>query len=322
MLMFMADQNSGPWRAPQKQPTPQQAPALVSAQPSPHSFDMGASQPQYGATQWAGHPPATETQAQKKRNVIGIIALVIAILGTILACTPGAAILGWILLPFGFVLGLVGLFISGTSKATAIAAVIISILGTIAGVIFFIAVIDSAVSDAFGPGDVTVSSPDSNPAGIAGIAGIAGDAGSADSAQTDSVGTRESPARIGDTLSSGNWEVVVNSFTRNATAEVMAANMFNDPPPAGAQYALANITATYQGADSGNASSIGMSWVSDAGNVVRWYDNPAVTPDPLEGELYNGASLTGNLKVAIPEIETGLIRLDIGFGTEIFVDVG
>ncbi|WP_314035783.1 DUF4352 domain-containing protein [Dietzia sp. CH92] len=244
-----------------------------------------------------------------------MVALIVAVLGTIMSVVPGAAIVGWILLPFGFILGLVGLFMSGKPKGTSISAVIVSIVGTIVAMAFFVTVVGDAFDEAFDD-EVTVSQPGSGSSG----AGAVADSSDADS--DDSTGSRTNPSAIGDVLSSDEWEVVVNSFTRNATDQVMAANMFNDPPPPGSQYALVNLTATYIGDESGHADFLSAAFVTDAGNVIRDYDHSAVTPDPLEGELYTGASATGNIDLAIPEGESGLLRLELGtFGGEVFVAV-
>lgn len=270
----------------------------------------------YGSQPPPGYLPSSGETVPKKRNTIGIIALVIAIIGAIFAVVPGAAILGWILLPFGFILGLVGLFISGAPKGTAIAAIIVSIIGTIAGFIFFIAVVDTAFTDAFGSPEVAVSQA-GDAEGVDNVAAAPlADTGNA------TAGTRDNPASIGETLTTSDWEVVVNGFTRNATDEVMAENPFNDPPPAGSQYALVNVTATYLGDDSSLADFISAAWVNEAGNVIHSYDYSAVVPNDLEGELYSGASATGNIEIAIPDGESGLVRLDMGFGTKVFVSVG
>lgn len=274
--------------------------------------------PQYGYPAY-GNVPFPGDEPAKKRNTLGIIALVVAILGAIMSVVPGAAIIGWILLPFGFIMGLVGLFASGKPKGSAIAAVIVSILGTIMAMAFFVTVIGDAFDSAFDD-PVAVSRSDSGDTGGSGgsggeVAAVAGDSG-------DDVGTRDNPAAIGDVLGTGDWKVVVNSFTRNATDQVMAANMFNDLPPAGSQYALVNLTATYVGDESGYADFLSVSFVTDGGNVIRSFDNIAVTPEPLEGELYPGASATGNVSLAIPEVESGLLRLELSmFGGEVFVAV-
>ena len=272
----------------------------------------GGPPPQYGFPAY-GNAPFPGEEPAKKRNTLGIIALVVAILGAIMSVVPGAAIIGWILLPFGFIMGLVGLFASGKPKGSAIAAVIVSILGTIMAVAFFVTVIGDAFDSAF---DDTVAVSRSDSGGSDGeAAAVAGDSG-------DDVGSRDNPAAIGDVLGTGDWKVVVNSFNRNATDQVMAANMFNDLPPAGSQYALVNLTATYVGDESGHADFLSVSFVTDGGNVIRSYDNMAVTPEPLEGELYTGASATGNVSLAIPEGESGLLRLELSmFGGEVFVAV-
>lgn len=257
--------------------------------------------------------PANHTeQAPKKRNVLGIIALSIAIIGAIFACVPGALIVGWVLLPFGFILGLVALFISGTSKRSAIAAVLVSVLGTIVGFLVFIVVVDDAVSSAF-ESDVTVSSPSGEDSGQV-SAPLFGNPESA-------TGTRANPAALGDTLSTDDWDIVVTSFTRNATAEVMAENPFNDAPPAGSQYALVTLTVTYTGNESGLADFISAAWVTESGNVITSYDNLAVAPDSLGGELYTGATASGNIVIAVPDGDSGLLRVDPGFIDEVFVKV-
>ena len=274
----------------------------------------GGPPPPYGSPGY-GNAPFTGGEPVKKRNTVGIIALVVAVLGAIMSVVPGAAIVGWILLPFGFILGVVGLFMSGRAKGTAIAAVIVSIVGTIMAMAFFVTVVGDAFDNAFDE-NVTVARSDSGDSSSFGSEAAAGESGGA-------VGTRANPSAIGDTLRTEEWEVVVNSFTRNATDQVMAANMFNDPPPAGSQYALVNITATYVGDESGLADFISAAFVTDGGNVIRSYDHSAVTPEPLEGELYTGASATGNIDLAIPEGESGLLRLDLGTfgGGEVFVAV-
>ncbi len=315
-----------PDHRPGSEPTPQPQYAYTGATGTPGQYggpagpqaQYGGPPPQFDSSAYGNGPFPGEQQPPKQRNTIGIIALAVAILGAIMSVVPGAAIVGWILLPFGFILGLVGLFMRGKPKGTAIGAVIVSIIGTIMAMVFFVAVVSDAFDSAFDE-DVTVAQ--------SGSGGSGGSGGSETEAAADNggsdIGTRANPSAIGDVLGTDDWEVVVNSFTRNATEQVMAANMFNDPPPPGSQYALANLTATYVGDDSGRAGSIDVSFVTDAGNVIRSFDNAAVTPEPLEGELYNGASATGNIDLAIPEGEQGLLRVELGTfgGGEVFVAV-
>jgi hypothetical protein len=65
------------------------------------------------------------------------------------------------LLPIAFILGIVGLFLSGKAKGTSIAAVIVSIIGTAVGVVVFLTVASDAFKDAFHKSDLSASSPTS-----------------------------------------------------------------------------------------------------------------------------------------------------------------
>ncbi len=82
--------------------------------------------------------PVQQPPVPTERNVVGIIALIAGILGFIFACIPpGALIVGWVLLPVAFVLGVVGVCLSGKDKGTSIAAICLSIVGVIVGVVVF-----------------------------------------------------------------------------------------------------------------------------------------------------------------------------------------
>ena len=100
--------------------------------------------------------------------MVGIISLVCAIVGFIFACIPGALIIGWILLPIAFILSLVSLFLKGKKKGTGVAGLIISIVGTLVGVLVFFAVVATAFDDATSGGELEYSTPaqlaSSNPA--------------------------------------------------------------------------------------------------------------------------------------------------------------
>src|SRR5690625_5746091 len=92
------------------------------------------------------HPPAEQ---HKTRNTVGLIALITAIVGAVFAVIPGALIIGWILLPIAFILSIVSLFLKNQKRGQGIAALIISVIGTVIGVIVFFAVVTTAVDEAF-----------------------------------------------------------------------------------------------------------------------------------------------------------------------------
>lgn len=117
-------------------PHPQSGPTFPQGAPAP----VGTPTPQAGPPSSGGKGP---------RNIPALVALVLAVLGTILALVHGVMILGWVLLPAAFILSIVGLVQHGRPKGMAIAALVLSILGTVAGVIAFASAVGNAVDDAF-----------------------------------------------------------------------------------------------------------------------------------------------------------------------------
>lgn len=109
----------------------------------------GYGQPQYPQSQY-GHPASSggpQGSQPRKNNVVGIIALVVGIIGLVCACIPGIMILGWLLLPVAFILGIISLFLKG-KKWPGIVGLVLSVLGSILGVVVFLVVMAHSVSDA------------------------------------------------------------------------------------------------------------------------------------------------------------------------------
>jgi len=100
--------------------------------------------------------PSPDPAKSAKPHVLGVIALVAAVVGFVFACIPGALIVGWVLLPIAFILSLVALFQSGR-KWPAITGLILSIVGTIVGVIVFLVAVADAVDDAVRNDDSSAS---------------------------------------------------------------------------------------------------------------------------------------------------------------------
>lgn len=233
----------------------------------------------------------------KERNVIGIIALVCAVLGLILSCIKGILLLGWILLPIGFILGVVGLFPKNKAKGTALGAVVTSIIGFIVAAVVFTMVIDDAFNDAFNK-ETTVTNEGNRGAVRPG----APTEGQNVTAEGGDGSTRENPLPIGATLSSDEWEVTVNSVDLAATEAVMAHNPYNEEPAPGQTYVMANVTATYTGDNpQGEMPFVHIEYVTPQGNTVDGY--AAVVPEPfdLAETLFNGASTTGNFAFLVDE---------------------
>lgn len=280
--------------------------------------------------------PSGQQPADKQRNTIGTVALIVAIVGFIFACIPGALILGWILLPIAFILSIVGLAQSGKKKGTSIAAIILSIVGTIIGILVVIFGIATAIDDAFESDPVEIVENEEGEAaeGVEAttddpeedVAEAKDEAEPQDEAQEDEeaeLGSRANPVALGETFSSRDWEITLISFNHDATDEVLSANALNDKPEAGHVYGLAEIEVTYIGDDSGIPwLDISVSYVTENGNTRS---SEGVAPEPTMmdmDELYEGASSSGNVSFEIPEGDEGMLRFTPGFlGDDVFVAI-
>lgn len=182
----------------------------------------------WNGTNWTeAPPPSAQPAVSKERNVPGLIALVLGIIGFIFACIPGALIIGWVLLPVAFILGVVGLLLSGKTKGTSIAAVIVSVVGVVVGVTVLLVVVQDAFEDAFSESNL---SPSSDPGASSPPSGAASTPGG--ESDGSGAGSRENPLPTGETVSSDNWEITLGA-PYEAGAEIAAENPFNDPPEPG-----------------------------------------------------------------------------------------
>ncbi|MDO4259426.1 MAG: hypothetical protein Q4C87_07900 [Actinomycetaceae bacterium] len=256
----------------------------------------------------------------KERNTLGIVALAISIIGFIFACIPGFLIIGWLLLPIGFILGIVAAVLKGKAKWPGIAAIIISVVGTIVGILVFLFVVGNAVDQALNE-DVTSTVPGASQSGTeTSTAAPADNAASTSSAPDSSTsnsdgkqGTRENPLPLGTELSSKDWKVTINSVDLNATEAITSFNTFNQPADPGQTYILVNATFTYIGNDPNGAIPFTLiEYVTPQGNTHSSVEKPLVAPDAIDmSTLYSGASVTGNIPLAVPSegLEQGVLAV-------------
>ncbi|WP_429387383.1 hypothetical protein [Paenarthrobacter sp. TE4293] len=283
--------------------TTPELPGAGSQQPSPHpqhpQFAQG--QPQYpqgpGVPLYSDQVPPPNTK--KQLNIVGLIALITAVLGFIFACVPGALIVGWVLLPIAFILAIVSLFLKDKAKWMGVTALITSVVGTIVGVVVFTAVVATSFDNAFGSGDTKVVEPSKDGA----------TEGGATTNASAKAGTRESPYPIGSVIESKDWRVVINSVTLAATDAVVAANQFNKAPAAGSEYILVNYSATYLGDDANGQmpAFVSVDYVTADGNTVDGTKTFAVAPESIDSmsTLYKGATATGNKAFEVPSATAG-----------------
>lgn len=252
------------------------------------------------APEAASQAPAPRLDKPKKQsNILGLIALITAVIGFIFACIPGALIIGWVLLPVGFILGLVSLFLKDKSKWMGVTALILSIVGTIVGFVVFFSVVTDSFDEAMGSGDTTV------------VDGAGSEDGSTAPKEdaAEQAGTRENPYPVGSIIENDEWRIVVNSVTLAATDTVLAANEFNEPPAEGSEYILVNYSATYLGDDANGQmpALVAMEYVTADGTTVNSFDNYATPPEPFDSTspLYTDGTATGNVAFEVPTETAG-----------------
>jgi len=297
--------------------TTPELPGASSQQTVPHQQpQIPPMPPRFGPPGASG--PQEYAKAKKQRNVIGLVALIAAIVGFIFACIPGALIIGWVLLPIAFILAIVSLFLKDKAKGMGITALILSIVGTIVGFTVFFSVVTSSAKDAFGSGDTKVSAPTAEAAGNAPAA----------EKPAAKAGTRENPSPIGSVVESKDWRVVVNSVNLAASDAVVAANRFNDPPAEGSEYILVNYSATYLGDDANGETPgfVSVDYVTADGKTVDRFDHSAVAPEAIDSmnTLYKGGTVTGNIAIHVPTAtaDQGVLAVRPGMITDkVFVAV-
>lgn len=273
------------------------------------------------------HQTQPHQQPPKARNTVGIIALIAAIVGAIFAVIPGALILGWILLPIAFVLSIVSLFMKNQKRGQGIAALIISIVGTIVGMIVFIGVVGSAFDDAFSD-ETQIQSPTDGDE-MQEFEDVTVDEEPADPVASGDAqeGTRTNPLAIGASISNSEWDVTVNSVDLDATDVILAENTFNEAPADGNVYLMVEVSATYTGTNpEGDTPWVTVEYVSAGGNSFASHDSMVVTPNSFDSleTLYEGASTTGNISIEVPEdeIADGTLKVSPGlFGDPVFFAV-
>lgn len=280
--------------------------------------------------------PYQSPSVEPGKNTPGLIALILAIVGFIFACIPGALIIGWILLPAAFILSIVGLTRAGRKKGTSIAALVLSVVGTIVGFTVFATLVSGAVDDAIdsaGGGDFepSTSVDDSDSAANTEVdaaqdesvedADSENEGAKDEASDTAQPGSRDNPFPIGEEVSNDDWTISLGD-PYEATEAVLDENPFNDEPEEGFEYWIVPVSATYEGADAERPGmALNVKFVSDEGHTYNSYDPTcgAISDDLFDvNELYAGATGEGNVCIPVPEGAPGLWNFSTTFGDPVF----
>ncbi|WP_166846057.1 DUF4190 domain-containing protein [Isoptericola sp. BMS4] len=263
-------------------------------------------------------PPAPGTPPAPRGNGLAVAGFVVALVALALSLVPIVNNGAFVLALVGLVLAIVGLVKArrrAPRQGLAVAGIVLAVLAgaaVLASQAFYGSVLDD-VADSLD--DTPVSTGDDAPDEKA--------ADTAEPATTDEdvaadpepaeQGTRDNPFTFADTVGNDDWTVDLGKPTE-AWDTVRAENEFNEAPPAGMEYWIVPVDATYTGAESGTPwVDLTVQFVGD--DNVTYSDSCGVIPDDLMdvGELYEGGSASGNVCVTVPAGAKGEWTLTAGW---------
>ena len=116
---------------------------------------------------------------------------------------------------------------------------------------------------------------------------------------TPEAGSRSNPVRLGDGHDLGNgWSLALTGVRHDATEEIAAANMFNDPPEPGRQFVLVDLIVAYNGLEDPRSPFLYVSFDAvGQGNVGYDSFGCGVLPNDLDSsrDVFSGGSLSGQI---------------------------
>ncbi len=117
-----------------------------------------------------------------------------------------------------------------------------------------------------------------------------------------STAARLAPAAVGVTTAIGtDWQLTVTGAARDITADVLAENTFNSPPPAGFHFVGIDVTFAYNGVASASPSSVSIGAVG-ADNVQHGgYCGVVPGEIDLYTDLFAGGSASGTMCLVVPD---------------------
>lgn len=132
---------------------------------------------------------------------------------------------------------------------------------------------------------------------------------------------RENPIAVGTATDIGNgWTLTVNGVRPDGTAVLAAASEYNDPPPAGSEYVLVDVTIDYAGEEESYASSVQLEAAGDSNVVTSGGSCSSSWDESLDQftEMFSGASVTGEVCFVVDAGDLASLQLlaATGWGEE------
>lgn len=245
-------------------------------------------------------PAATPPVSPSPGKGLAITALILGIVALLGVAIPILNVFSAILAIVGLILGVIALT-RASSKGLPLSGTIVSAVALLLSLVFIVVYISSfanVVNEVGNDTSVVEEEPTEQEAQP-----------EPEEPAAPEVGTRENPAPLGTVIEVTEfgevvYELTMGPSTLDATAAVLAENMFNEAPPAGFQYALVPVTVTYVGSESATPwFDLSIEFVSAAGTTHTESDSFAVGPAPSFidiNELFPGGTGTGNIVILIP----------------------
>lgn len=250
--------------------------------PSSKPNQPGAPSSSAGAYAAPGQQPYYDPYAapqqpngKKPKNVLGLVALGLGVLGFILGCIPAGALLGWLLLFAAFVTGIIGLFQKNKEKVTSIIAIALSVIGSvISGIVLFFLALNTIANDSELQQNLKeLESATASPTATAPIrstapatstpttttpattAPAASSAPSTEASQQTNSASSDVPRDYSNALSTANRYLSIMDFSYAGLYEQLTSEYGEKFSPEAAQYAMDNLNADWNAEALGSAQN-------------------------------------------------------------------
>ncbi|RLP75941.1 DUF4190 domain-containing protein [Mycetocola tolaasinivorans] len=263
----------------------------------PYSQPQYAQSPQY--PQNGQYPPSQNAPAPVAKG-IAITALIIGIVALLLSFLP---VVGIMVGAIAVIVGIVAL-VMRQPKRFGLTGLILGAVAVIINVL--VTVLFSLLAGSFVKEYDRLQSP---------ATALPAPDATSENGTENRVEATGAPVALGTSIVGTDYTVVINSFTPNQTAEVLAADEENFEPEAGNAYAVVNYTVTYTGSAQGTPLQVGVRYVTAAGEILEMEDTFAIAPEPmlpLIDVMEPGASVSGNIALEIPAAADGTLLVNAG----------
>ena len=204
------------------------------------------------------HTQSEPLNAQKPRDVLGLAAILVSVLGGVLGCVFGAGLINWCVLALGFLFGLIALAVSKGTGALGTAAMFLALVGTVLTIVVTLTFHTADPEDPEPEAAPTTPTPDLKDAPPPQDNHIMDgrktveldlDGGRYDAIAEGEPGSHTAPIEPGVVARSGDWSLLVTDINMDANEDVAAASPKNDKPQEGRKYITFTYTMRYEGTE-------------------------------------------------------------------------